>query len=175
MVSSKGKPKDPKLREDIKEKVKGETNKDGGGSGQWSAWKASKLAKEYEKEGGTYENEAGSKNEPEKGTPEHKSESKKEKEVKAGIGALADDMEASEEEQKEIVEKPKANSGKKATGKGADIKAKTPRAKQEKKPPTEGTRKSSRVSTKRSAPLDGDEEREPEEKAPAKKSKSVKK
>lgn len=41
------------------------------------AFKASKLAKEYEKQGGGYENEAGSKNEPKKGAPEHKSEAKK--------------------------------------------------------------------------------------------------
>ncbi|MCJ1389017.1 NAD(+) salvage pathway protein [Xylographa bjoerkii] len=174
MVSSKGKPKDPKLREEIKEKVKGEMNKDGGGSGQWSAWKANKLAKEYEKEGGTYENEAGSKNEPEKGVPEQKSESKKEKEVKAAKEDVAEGKEDLEEEPKGEAEKPKANSGKKATGKKADTKAKTTRSKKEKKPPTEGTRKSSRVSTKRSAPVDDEEESEPEKKAPAKKSKSAK-
>lgn len=39
MPSSKGKPTDPKLREKVKEDVKNETNKDGGGKGQWSAWK----------------------------------------------------------------------------------------------------------------------------------------
>jgi hypothetical protein len=39
--SSKGKPTDPKLREKVKEEVKNETNKDGGGKGQWSAWKVS--------------------------------------------------------------------------------------------------------------------------------------
>lgn len=39
MPSSKGKPTDPKLREKVKEEVKNETNKDGGGKGQWSAWK----------------------------------------------------------------------------------------------------------------------------------------
>jgi hypothetical protein len=37
--SSKGKPTDPKLREKVKEEIKQETNKDGGGKGQWSAWK----------------------------------------------------------------------------------------------------------------------------------------
>jgi hypothetical protein len=41
MVSSKGKPTDPKLREEVKEKVKNETNKDGSGKGQMSAWKVS--------------------------------------------------------------------------------------------------------------------------------------
>jgi hypothetical protein len=43
MPSSKGKPTDPKLREKVKEEVKNETNKDGGGKGQWSAWKASLI------------------------------------------------------------------------------------------------------------------------------------
>jgi len=32
-----------------------------------AAWKAAKVAKEYEAEGGDYDNEAGSKNEPQKG------------------------------------------------------------------------------------------------------------
>ncbi|KAF1977850.1 hypothetical protein BU23DRAFT_433728, partial [Bimuria novae-zelandiae CBS 107.79] len=77
MPSSKGKPTDPKLREKVKEEVKNETNKDGGGKGEWSAWKASKLSKEYEKRGGGYENEPGSKNEPKKGTPQPKASGKK--------------------------------------------------------------------------------------------------
>lgn len=42
---------------------------------------ASKLAKEYEKQGGGYENEEGSKNEPKKGEPEPKSDSKRKKET----------------------------------------------------------------------------------------------
>ncbi|KAI0377369.1 hypothetical protein F5Y04DRAFT_285007 [Hypomontagnella monticulosa] len=75
MPSSKGKPTDPELREEIKEDIKQEPNKSGGGQGQWSAWKANKLAKEYEKQGGDYENEPGSKNEPKKGVPEKKTES----------------------------------------------------------------------------------------------------
>ena len=33
---------------------------------------AAKLSKEYEKQGGDYENEPGSKNKPKKGTPEPK-------------------------------------------------------------------------------------------------------
>ncbi|KAH8776727.1 hypothetical protein F5883DRAFT_711500 [Diaporthe sp. PMI_573] len=55
--------------------IKQEPNKSGGGEGQWSAWKASKLAKEYEKQGGGYENE------PKKGDPEPKSDSRKKKET----------------------------------------------------------------------------------------------
>lgn len=87
--------------------IKQETNKDGSGKGQWAAWKvclmrsavwvvsdstrllmlagfalqASKLAKQYEAQGGDYENEAGSKNEPEKGAPHHKSEARKKAEL----------------------------------------------------------------------------------------------
>ncbi|RAR04408.1 actin patch protein [Stemphylium lycopersici] len=82
LPSSKGKPTDPKLREKVKEEVKQETNKDGGGKGEWSAWKASKLSKEYEKKGGGYENEPGSKNEPKKGVPREKSKGRKKAEVK---------------------------------------------------------------------------------------------
>ena len=54
--------------------IKQEPNKSGGGEGQWSAWKASKLAKEYEKQGGGYENDPDSKNKPKKGEPEKKGE-----------------------------------------------------------------------------------------------------
>lgn len=88
--------------------IKQEPNKSGGGEGQWSAWKvrtapvadpchareerdaavktevtktqASKLAQEYEKRGGDYENEPGSKNEPKKGDPERKSDRKRKEE-----------------------------------------------------------------------------------------------
>jgi len=44
--------------------------------------KASKLAKEYEKKGGGYENEAGSKNEPKKGEPRKKAQGKRKAEEK---------------------------------------------------------------------------------------------
>jgi hypothetical protein len=40
-----------------------------------------KLAKEYEKQGGEYENRAGSKNEPTKGAPVAKSQSKRDDEA----------------------------------------------------------------------------------------------
>ena len=76
MGSSKGKPTDPKLREEVKEsvsvcrlvvaferqsiphryscgfvcaEVKNETNKDGGGKGQMTAWKGSKDRLEHRK------------------------------------------------------------------------------------------------------------------------------
>ena len=43
MVSSNGKPTDPKLREKVKGKVKNEPNKDGSGKGQMAAWKVSRA------------------------------------------------------------------------------------------------------------------------------------
>ncbi|KAL8933523.1 MAG: hypothetical protein Q9211_005736 [Gyalolechia sp. 1 TL-2023] len=139
--------------------VKNETNKDGSGKGQMTAWKGMKLSKEYEKKGGDYENEAGSENKPAKGAPEPKSDEQKKDETKDGS-----------DEKQEGKEKPKANSGKKATGKKGDGKSKA--AKKEKKTPTEGTRKSSRIGSKRSAP---EEEKKTEEKAPAKRAKTAKK
>lgn len=60
--------------------IKQEPNKSGDGVGQWSAWKGMKLAKEYEAQGGDYENEAGSKNEAKKGKPKAKSEETKKRE-----------------------------------------------------------------------------------------------
>ncbi|KAK0616682.1 hypothetical protein B0T14DRAFT_434912 [Immersiella caudata] len=81
MPSSKGKPTDPELREELKQEIQQEPNKSGDGQGQWSAWKGMKLAKEYEKHGGSYENEAGSKNEPKTGAPQAKSERKKQEEL----------------------------------------------------------------------------------------------
>ncbi|MCJ1339510.1 hypothetical protein MMC09_004800 [Bachmanniomyces sp. S44760] len=166
MPSSKGKPTDPKLREEVKDKVKEQPNKDGSGKGQMAAWKkmwlsqAGKISKEYEAQGGGYENEPGSKNEPKAGAPEHKSDSKKEEEVK-GSETKADG---------EKEDKPKANSGKKATTKKAAAEPKkekaAPKAKKEKKAPAEGTRKSTRnAGTKRSAP---DYTEAKEEKAPKK-------
>ncbi|KAL9585054.1 MAG: hypothetical protein Q9212_001744 [Teloschistes hypoglaucus] len=154
---------EPKLREEVKEDVKNETNKDGSGKGQMAAWKGAKIAKEYEKKGGDYENEAGSKNEPSKGAPEPKSAEEKKDETKTDAVEKKDDK-------KEEKEKPKANSAKKATGKKAETKAKAP--KKDKKTPTEGTRKSTRISGKRSAPED---DKKTEEKAPAKKVKTAKK
>lgn len=83
------------------------------------------------------------------------------------------------EEAKEPIEKPKANSGKKAAVKKDTTKAKTTKARKGKKPPTEGTRKSARVGSKRTAPVEDEAEEESEEetvkpKAPAKKAKTAK-
>jgi len=84
------------------------------------------------------------------------------------------------EDAKEPTEKPKANSGKKAAGKKDTTRAKTTEAKKEKKPPTEGTRKSARVGSKRTAPVEDEAAEEGDEetvkrKAPAKKAKNTKK
>ncbi|KAF2712039.1 hypothetical protein K504DRAFT_400446, partial [Pleomassaria siparia CBS 279.74] len=179
MTSSKGKPTDPKLREKVKEDVKAETNKDGGGKGQWSAWKAAKLSKEYEKKGGDYENEPGSKNEPVKGTPQPKAEggtkSKEDKEEKDDDSA--EEEEEGKEKDKEVKaeekQTPKANIGAKKskstgktggepatkTGAANTGTAKTTDAKKE-KPIVEGSRKSARVAEKR----DGDGEEQGREK-----------
>ena len=124
---------------------------------------ASKISKEYEKRGGDYENEAGSKNEPTKGAPKGKSDEKKNDEVKDS----EDKPTASADKKDSTEEKPKANTSKKATGR-KESKPKAP--KKEKKAPTEGTRKSARVSGKRAA-----EPEEEQEKPPAKKSKTSKK
>jgi hypothetical protein len=160
MPSSKGKPTDPKLREKVKEDVKNETNKDGGGKGQWSAWKvcrqnillhrtyvdhlqAAKLSKEYEKKGGSYENSPGSKNVPQKGTPQPKSSDKKKAEEKK------DEKEDGEQEDEGNIEKPKANTSKKTKTGGATKKSNRGAAAKKDKAPVEGTRKSARQAEKR--------------------------
>ncbi|KAF9737986.1 hypothetical protein PMIN06_010460 [Paraphaeosphaeria minitans] len=154
MPSSKGKPTDPKLREEVKEEVKNETNKDGGGKGQWSAWKASKLSKEYEKRGGDYENKAGTKNEPKKGAPQLKSGGKKQDEEEEEEEEKEEDKEEEEEDKK-----PKANTAKKAklakktagqlNREDAKEKEKTRSNTQVEKNLVKGTRKSERNAGKR--------------------------
>ncbi len=65
----------------VSTEIQQEPNKSGDGKGQWAAWKGMKLAKEYEAQGGGYENDPGSKNEPKTGAPVAKSEGKKNKEL----------------------------------------------------------------------------------------------
>ncbi|EUC48519.1 hypothetical protein COCMIDRAFT_87080 [Bipolaris oryzae ATCC 44560] len=191
--SSKGKPTDPKLREKVKEEVKQETNKDGGGKGEWSAWKASKLAKEYEKKGGGYENEAGSKNEPKKGVPQEKSPAKKkaeekEKDDKKDEGSEEKEKEKEstrDEESKEDKEdappstpkpKAKANTGAKKTG-SAKKESKSVGAEKEDtkvlkgkgKGRTEGTRRSARVAGGKRKTYDDNDDGDQSEKEEAKK------
>lgn len=94
MPSSKGKPTDPQLREEAKEDVK--QSGEGGAPGQWTANKSGRMAQEYEKRGGDYENERASKNKPMKGPPQ-----RKEKEVDTG-----DDTEEEGNEDDEAQESP---------------------------------------------------------------------
>ncbi|PWO01402.1 hypothetical protein FA09DRAFT_314184 [Tilletiopsis washingtonensis] len=70
MPSSKGKPTDPKLREEAKEEVK--QMEKGGGKGNWSAYKAAEMAKVYEAKGGGYEDSGDNPNEASKGAPKPK-------------------------------------------------------------------------------------------------------
>ena len=107
--------------------VKQQTNKDGSGKGQMAAWKvfiypqsslsvslfwsshplrnsnltiqAAKIGKEYEAQGGSYTNEAGSKNKPVKGPPQKKSE--KEKSAEMNTSKKRDDGEDDETEEEE--------------------------------------------------------------------------
>ena len=74
MVSSKGEPDSPKLREEVKEEVK--NLEKGGGKGSWSAWKAMELSKRYEAKGGGYKDKGDHKNKSQKGAPEKKNEGK---------------------------------------------------------------------------------------------------
>ena len=46
----------------------------GGGKGNWSAWKASEMAKRYEAKGGDYEDTGDNANEAKKGAPNPKKE-----------------------------------------------------------------------------------------------------
>jgi len=127
--------------------VKQQTNKDGSGAGKMAAWKvsfscsytyfytkklleAAKIGKEYEAQGGDYENEAGSKNKPEKGPPQKKSEATK----KAELSEAKDTNAAKKDEPKEE---------KKTVGRPKGAKSNT--AKKDKAAPREGERKSSRV------------------------------
>jgi hypothetical protein len=50
---------------------------------------AAQIGKEYEAQGGDYENEPGTKNKPEKGPPQKKSDATKSEETKAGTNADA--------------------------------------------------------------------------------------
>lgn len=71
MPSAKGKPTDPALRQQVKEKV--QASSEGGAAGQWTGNKSMRMAKQYESQGGSYEAEADSKLQPTKGTPKKKS------------------------------------------------------------------------------------------------------
>lgn len=129
MPSSKGKPTDPKLREEAKKEVM--NMEKGGGKGQWSAWKASEMAKVYEAKGGDYEDTGDNPNEAKKGNP-----SPKKKAVESG----------ERKDPSEAVGTPKTAKRKSdaksdgAKDEGGDSKSKKAKTKKETKPPTKGTR-----------------------------------
>lgn len=129
MPSSKGKPTDPKKREEAKKEVL--NMEKGGGKGQWSAWKAAEMSKRYEAKGGEYEDTGDNPNEAKTGAPTPKKEAVKKGERKDPSEAVGtpkkrkSDAKADDESKKEESnEKPK--------------KAKT--TKKEPKPATKGTR-----------------------------------
>ncbi|KIW08629.1 uncharacterized protein PV09_00585 [Verruconis gallopava] len=147
MPSSKGKPTDPKLREEVKEEIKQKPNSDGGGKGQWSAWKAAELSKEYERRGGGYENERGSKNEPKKGAPQPKSEEQKQKELENSVMSdkRTEPREHSGDKSDKENQAPQKQEQKTKGKKTRTFK----KGKKERQAPREGTRKSSRQAEKR--------------------------
>jgi len=165
MPSSKGKPTDPKLRDRVKQKVKKETNKDGSGRGQWSAWKAVKMSKEYEKEGGNYENEAGSKNEPQKGVPRAKPGGTRRKEIDSAKEDDENDQGKPDDVGKDQDNKSKADRTETASNKVSTAKGQSSKASMS---PKEGLRRSARVSSKRSALVDEEEPAQREQKKKAK-------
>lgn len=142
----------------------------------WSAilyHQATKLSKKYEEAGGEYENEAGSKNEPTKGTPKAKSQATKDEELKNNDQSSDKDKDKNKKdnsgEEKEAEEEEEVKSEKKAAPKktgGESRPAKAP-PKKGKKPPATGTRKSARIGDKRAASEvevhEGDEEEEIED------------
>lgn len=80
MVSSKGEPDNPELREKVKNEVKSMSK--GGGPGSWSAWKAGELARRYEAQGGGYLDKGEHKNKSQKGPPEKKQKQEEKKDDK---------------------------------------------------------------------------------------------
>ncbi|KAM3086233.1 hypothetical protein ACMFMG_000370 [Clarireedia jacksonii] len=150
MPSAKGKPTDPKLKEKITEEVKNQPNKDGSGQGKMAAWKANKIAKKYEEEGGDYESEAGSKDKPKKGPPEKKTEAEKSSELKEAAEEKKDSEEPGKEAAAETSDKmqedteEKADDEKKGRGRPKGAAAGGKKESKPKKEPVQGTRVSAR-------------------------------
>ncbi|EPQ31142.1 uncharacterized protein PFL1_01331 [Pseudozyma flocculosa PF-1] len=155
MPSSKGKPTDPKLREQVKEEVK--NMEKGGGKGQWSAWKASEMSKRYEAKGGGYEDQGDNPNEASKGAPKPKKEAvekgerkapdapvgEKKKPASKGSGEKRKDTDNEDTEKKADDKKDEADAkkdDKKANGKETAAQPKEKKQKKEAKEPAKGTR-----------------------------------
>ncbi|PWN31857.1 uncharacterized protein FA14DRAFT_151368 [Meira miltonrushii] len=131
MPSSKGKPTDPKKREEAKKEVL--QMEKGGGKGQWSAWKAAEMAKVYEAKGGDYENTGDNPNKAEKGDPKPKESAVKKGERKPKGAPVGEKKETSAKKAASNDKKTKsstskstssASAKKKDTGKGAKTEAK---------------------------------------------------
>jgi len=145
MPSSKGKPTDPKLREEAKEEVK--QMEKGGGKGNWSAYKAAEMAKVYEAKGGGYEDSGDNPNEASKGAPKPKESAVKSGERKdpsAPVGSKK--APASKGKKSDAAEEGKGE-GKEKEGAGAEPKEKETKEKKapakEKAPEKEKKEKSS--------------------------------
>nr|CDI53740.1 conserved hypothetical protein [Melanopsichium pennsylvanicum 4] len=156
MPSSKGKPTDPQKREEARKEVL--QMEKGGGKGQWSAWKASEMAKRYEAKGGDYEDTGDNANQAKKGAPKPKKEAIEKGERKDPSEAVgtpksakkgkSDDKKAEDKEQGQdkTEEDDKATPSKRKSdakdGEKDEDKetTKKPRTKKDPKPAAKGTR-----------------------------------
>ncbi|GAC97474.1 DNA binding protein URE-B1 [Pseudozyma hubeiensis SY62] len=123
MPSSKGKPTDPKKREEAKKEVL--NMEKGGGKGQWSAWKAAEMSKKYEAKGGKYEDTGDNPNQAKTGAP-----SPKKKAIESG----------ERKDPSEAVGTPKKRKTEAKDESAKEEKPKKPRTKKEPKPAAKGTR-----------------------------------
>ncbi|SNX83797.1 uncharacterized protein MEPE_02505 [Melanopsichium pennsylvanicum] len=124
MPSSKGKPTDPQKREEARKEVL--QMEKGGGKGQWSAWKASEMAKRYEAKGGDYEDTGDNANQAKKGAPKPKKEAIEKGERKDPSEAVgtpksakkSDAKDGEKDEDKETTKKPRTKKDPKPAAKG---------------------------------------------------------
>ncbi|SPO23781.1 uncharacterized protein UTRI_03691_B [Ustilago trichophora] len=145
MPSSKGKPTDPQKREEARKEVL--NMEKGGGKGNWSAWKASEMAKRYEAKGGDYEDTGNNANEAKKGTPKPKKEAIEKGERKDPSEAVGTPKTAKKSGDKKDDTAKETGTKRKSDTKTEDAdkvegkeKSKKPRTKKEPKPAAKGTR-----------------------------------
>ncbi|SOV04155.1 uncharacterized protein UDID_04577 [Ustilago sp. UG-2017a] len=152
MPSSKGKPTDPQKREEACKEVL--NMEKGGGKGQWSAWKASEMAKRYEAKGGDYEDIGDNANEAKKGAPSPKKwavEKGERKDPSEPVGTpktkKGGDEKAKDEPSEESGSKRKASTKAEDGGKEKAKTAKKPKT--QPKPAAKGTREQPKRSAKK--------------------------
>lgn len=138
MPSSKGKPTDPQKREEAHKEVL--QMEKGGGKGQWSAWKASEMAKRYEAKGGDYEDTGDNANEAKKGNPKPKKEAVEKGERKDPSEPVGTSKSKNNSEKKNEASEPEESGSKRKPESKSGNGAKSKKAKKEAKPPTKGTR-----------------------------------